>query len=263
MTALKDQVVWITGASGGIGEALAVSAARAGARLVLTARRRTELERVRARCPDPQQVAVLPLDLTDFDAGAAYAAAEAFFGPIDILVNNAGLSQRSLAVDTQLPVYRRLFELDFFACVALCSAVLPGMMARRRGHLVNIASVVAYVGTPLRTGYSAAKHALRGYSDALRAEVWRSGVKVTVICPGFIRTQMSVNAITGDGGQHAQMDRGQARGMDAEACARQIWAAVAADRAEALVGWKEAILVRLQRHCPALVRYLVARAPAT
>src|SRR5882757_5500608 len=119
MTKLADKVVWITGASSGIGEALAVLSSQLGAKLVLSARREAELQRVRAACADPQRVALLPLDLTDFDAVAAAAQAAAFFGPIDILVNNAGISQRSLLKDTDMAVYRRIMELDFFATVAL------------------------------------------------------------------------------------------------------------------------------------------------
>ena len=263
MSKLKDKVVWITGASSGIGEALAISAAEQGARLVLSARRSAELERVRAACANPQQVAVLPLDLTDFDAAQATASAERFFGPIDVLVNNAGISQRSTVLQTSMEVYRRIFELDFFACVALTKAVLPGMVARKRGQLVVISSVVGYVGTPLRSGYAAAKHALHGFYDALRAEVWREQVQVTLICPGFIKTKVSLNAITGDGGKHGVMDDGQLRGMEPAECARQIWAAVAAGREEALIGRKEAFFVRIKRHLPGLLSYAIKRAKVT
>jgi short-subunit dehydrogenase len=263
MTQLRDKVVWITGASSGIGEAMAIEAARKGARLVLSARRASELERVRAACPDPSRVAVLPLDLTDFDASESARAAQGFFGPIDVLVNNAGISQRGLVVDTSMDVYRRILELDFFACVALTKAVLPDMLARKSGHLVVVSSVVAYLGTPLRSGYCAAKHAVNGFFDALRAEVWREGVKVTVICPGFIRTQVTINAITGGGGQYGKMDPATERGMPPEECAQQAWRAVEQDRDEVLVGAKEAMLVRLQRWAPGLARFAIGRAKVT
>ena len=263
MTQLKDKVVWITGASSGIGEALAISASAAGAKLVLSARRETELQRVKNACAHPQNVAVLPLDLTDFDAEAAAQRATAFFGAIDVLVNNAGISQRSTVLQTEMSVYRRIFELDFFACVALTKALLPTMVARKGGHVVTISSVVGYVGTPLRSGYAAAKHALHGFYDALRAEVWRDGVKVTLICPGFIKTNVSLNAITGDGGKHGLMDSGQLTGMDAAECARQIWAAVAAGREEVLIGAKEALFVRIKRHFPSVMSYAIKRAKVT
>lgn len=263
MTQLRDRVVWITGASSGIGEAMALQAAREGARLVLSARRVAELERVRAACPNPDTVAVLPLDLTDFDAADAAARAEQFFGPIDVLVNNAGISQRGLVLDTSMEVYRRIFELDFFACVALSKAVLPGMVARKSGHLVVMSSVVAYVGTPLRSGYAAAKHALHGFYDAARAELWRDNIKVTLICPGFVRTQVTLNAITAQGGRYGKMDPSTERGMAPEECARQAWRAVARDREEAFVGAREAMFARLKRYAPGLISYAVKRARVT
>lgn len=263
MTQLKDKVVWITGASSGIGEALAISASAQGAKLVLSSRRETELQRVKKACSEPANVAILPLDLTDFDAEAAVLKAASFFGEIDLLVNNAGISQRSTVLQTEMSVYRRIFELDFFACVSLTKAVLPQMVACKSGHIVTISSVVGYVGTPLRSGYAAAKHALHGFYDALRAEVWREGVKVTLVCPGFIKTNVSLNAITGDGGKHGLMDDGQLRGMPADECARQIWSAVAAGKEEVLIGSKEALFVRLKRHLPGLMSYAIKRAKVT
>lgn len=262
-TTLNDQRIWITGASSGIGEALALQASAAGAYLVLSARRETELNRVRAACARPERVVVLPLDLTDFDAAEALQRAEAAFGPLDILVNNAGISQRGTVLDTQEAVYRRIFELDFFACVKLTKALLPGMIQRRRGHVVVISSVVGYVGTPMRSGYAAAKHALHGFFEALRAEVWREGVRVTLVCPGYIRTEVSLNAVTADGGTHGKMDEGQLKGLSAEACADRIWRAVAEGRAEVLIGAREAVFVYLRRWLPGLVRWALKRVKVT
>lgn len=262
LTQLADKSVWITGASSGIGEALAVGAAQRGAKLILSARRTAELERVRARCANPDQVALLPLDLTAFDADAAARKAAELFGGVDLLVNNAGISQRSTVLDTELATYRRILELDFFAVAALTRAVLPGMIARGGGHIVTISSVVGYVGTPLRSGYAAAKHALHGYTDAARAELWRQNIRFTLVCPGYIRTNVSLNAITGSGGAHGQMDQGQAKGMDPDRCAEQIWRAVERDRDEVHVG-REKAFIWLKRHFPALVSFLVKRAKVT
>lgn len=259
MTQLKDKVVWITGASSGIGEALAVQASKQGAKLVLSARREPELARVKALCADPAKVAVLPLDLTAFDATEATARAAAYFGPVDVLVNNAGISQRSLMLETSMEVYRRILELDFFATVALCKAVVPGMVARGGGHVVQISSVVGYVGTPLRTGYAAAKHAMQGFTEAARAELWKQNVRFTVVCPGFIKTAVSLNAITGDGGLHGKMDVGQQKGMDPQRCADLVWRGVAADREEVHVG-REGAFIWLKRHFPAAVSAILKRA---
>lgn len=259
MSFLDKQVVWITGASSGIGEALAIQASAEGARVILSARRIEELERVKALCAHPANVAVLPLDLTAFDAEDAAARAAKFFGAVDVLVNNAGISQRSTVLDTPMEVYRRILELDFFACVSLTKAVLPAMVARGSGKVVTISSVVGYVGTPLRSGYAAAKHALHGFFDAARAELWKSGVQFTIICPGFIKTNVSLNAITRDGGTHGKMDAGQAKGMAAEDCARKIWKAVGQGREEVIIG-KEKVLVIAKRLLPGLVSYGVKRA---
>ena len=259
---LSEKVIVITGASAGIGEAMALLAARRGAKLVLSARRREELERVRGLCADPAQVAVLPLDLSAFDAAEAVRRAQAFFGGVDVLVNNAGISQRSLLKDTEVEVYRRIMELDFFAPVALTRALLPAMRVRGGGHFVMIGSVVSKVGVPLRTGYSAAKHALAGFTEAARSELWRDGVKFTLACPGFVRTEVSKNALLGSGEKHGVIDPGIARGLPAEDCAAQIWRAVERDREEVYIG-RESRVIHLKRLAPGLASYLLKRAKVT
>jgi dehydrogenase/reductase SDR family protein 7B len=260
MTDLAQKVIWITGASSGIGEAMAVAASRRGAKVILTARRANELERVKGLCANPAQAAVLPLDLLKLgDPAATVRDAEKFFGPIDVLVNNAGISQRSRVLETSLEVYRQIFELDFFATVALTKAVLPGMVQRKAGHVVVVSSVVGYISSPLRSGYAAAKHALHGFYDAARAEHWRDGVKFTLACPGYVKTDVSVNAVTGTGGKHGKVDPSIARGVEPSACAEKIWRAVEKDKDEVLVG-REALVVYLKRFFPALFSFAVNRA---
>jgi len=260
MTQLQGKVVWITGASSGIGEAMAVLAAQRGAKLVLSARRREELERVRGLCADPAQVAVLPLDLMQFDAAEAARQAESYFGRVDVLVNNAGVSQRSLFKDTELDVYRRIMELDFFAPVALTKALLPGMRARQEGHIVMIGSVVSKIGVPLRTGYSAAKHALAGFSEAARTELWRDGVRFTLVCPGFVQTQVSVNALGGDGRQHGVLDEQIKKGLSVDYCAGRIWRAVEKNQEDVLIAGRESLAVLLKRVSPPLLSFVLKRA---
>ena len=260
MTDLAQKVVWITGASSGIGEALALLASKRGAKLVLSARRASELERVKGLCADPSKVAVHPLDLTKIGDGVAAAReAEKFFGPIDVLVNNAGISQRSMVLDTSLDVYRQIFELDFFATVALTKALLPGMVQRKSGHVVVVSSVVGYISSPMRSGYAAAKHALHGFYDAARAEHWRDNVKFTLACPGYIATNITLNAIDGKGGKWGKMDPSIAKGVAPADCAETIWRAVEKEREEVLVG-KEALVVYLKRYLPALFSYGINRA---
>jgi len=223
----KGQVVWITGASSGIGEALALQFADEGAKIVLSARRSDELERVREACIscglDPAQVIVLPLDVTDFAAmPAALHRVTDTFGRVDMLINNAGISQRSLCVDTDMSVYRRLFDVDVLGQIALTKTVLPLMLEQGSGHIAITSSVAGKVGVPYRTGYCAAKHAVMGFYDALRAETARNGILVTTITPGFIKTNISVNALKGDGTEFGKTDGDIAGGMDATRCAEVI-----------------------------------------
>lgn len=223
----QGKVVWITGASGGIGAALARHLAARGARLVLSARRAEALEKVKADCVsaglEAESVLVLPLDVVATNTmPAAVESVLAHFGHIDLLVNNAGISQRSLCLETELDVYRQLFEVDVIGQIALTKQVLPHMVARGSGHVAVTASVAGKLGVPLRTGYCAAKHAVMGFFDALRSEVAHLGVRVTTIVPGFIRTDIARNALTGTGAPTGAADEDIDAGMDVDACAAAI-----------------------------------------
>ncbi|HSK38276.1 MAG TPA: SDR family oxidoreductase [Arenibaculum sp.] len=265
MADFRDKVVWITGASSGIGAALARAFAARGARLVLSARRMAALEAVRAGCAgDPARIRLVPLDLADH-AALPERARDALgqFGRIDILVNNGGISQRSLVKDTALEVDRRLIDVNYLGTVALTKAVLPHFLEQGRGHIVTVTSLVGIFGTPMRSGYSASKHALHGFFDSLRAELADTGIRVSLVCPGFIRTDVSINALTADGSAQGTLDRAQAEGMDPDACAVRILAGIAAGRREILVGGREVMGVHLARWFPGLFARLVSRARVT
>lgn len=258
----KDKRVWITGASSGIGEALAMAFHRAGARLILSARREDELKRVQAACGGAPRTQVLPLDVTLGEELPDKArAALAMFGGVDILVLNAGITQRSLARDTAESVYRRLMEVNFFGPEALTRAVLPSMLENKSGHFVVISSVAGKFGVPLRSGYSATKFALHGFYEALRAEEERNGIRVTLVCPGYIRTEISLSALKGDGGSHAKMDPELARGMPADECARQVLQGVARGKKEiVLAAAREKMLVYMKRFFPGALARMLGRA---
>lgn len=259
-----DEVVWVTGASSGIGEALARELAGRGCRLVLSSRREGRLREVRDSLPEPARHRVQPLDL-----GRPEELAEAarpvldHFGRVDVLVHNGGISQRSRAEDTALEVDRRVMEVDYFGAVALTKAVLPSMLERGAGRIVVVSSLVGHIGTPLRSGYAAAKHALHGFFDSLRAEVHDRGVRVTLVCPGFIRTPLPIHALTADGTPQGSMDRAQLEGMSAEECARRIARALDRGKDEVLIGGKETLAVHLHRLAPALYRRLIRRVRVT
>ena len=250
-------VVWITGASSGLGEALAYAYARQGARLILSARRSEELHRVCQACAQPGKHLVLPLDLT---RGATFAAAAeaalAHGGQVDLLINNGGISQRGLATTTTAQVEREIMETDYFGPVALTKAILPAMCSRRTGRIAVISSVMGYVGTPMRSSYAAAKHALHGYFDSLRAEIWREGVGVTLVCPGYVDTAISANALAADGSRPGS-SRPRRRGLAADRAASIILRAIAQGRDEIAFGGREVWGIRLQRFCPRVLARLV------
>ena len=260
----RDKVVWVTGASSGIGEAVARELGRRGARLVLSARRREKLEALRQELGEPERHAVVPLDLAETAAiPAAVEAALAHAGRIEVMVHNAGIGQRSLVVDTDLEVDRRLLEVNFFGTVALTKALLPSMLEAGGGRFVVVTSLVGKIGTPLRSGYAASKHALHGFFDSLRAELWEQGIRVTLVCPGFIKTELPLTALTGDGSPQGRMDRAQLAGYPAERCAEKIVRAVERDREEVLIGGKERYAVYLKRFVPGLFSRLIRRVRVT
>lgn len=262
MTDFQDKVVWVTGASSGIGEALAKAFAAEGAKLILSARRVAELERVRdAIGGHNAPVALVPMDVADLDAIPARAAeALAAFGRIDVVVNNAGISQRSLAKDTTLAVDQRLMLVNYFGTVAVTKAVLPHMLERGTGHLAAVTSIVGKFGTPWRSAYSASKHAVHGFFDSLRAELADTGIKVTLIAPGFIRTNVSINALTADGTPLGTMDRAQAEGLDPDIAARRMLEGLKRDELEVYVGGKETRGVLIKRLFPNRFAKWIAKA---
>ena len=237
VVSVENKVVWVTGASSGIGEALVYLLAAEGARLVLSSNEPERLEEVRQRCNAPDRHLALPLDLSDTDAFPGLV--EEVLGRegcVDILVNNGGISVRSLARETDLEIDRRVMEIDYFGHVALTKAVLPSMLERRSGHIVVTSSVMGLMPAPYRSAYCAAKHALHGFFDTLRAEVWRENIHVTMICPAAVRTEISVKALTGDGGRFGKMDGVVAAGIPPEACARAMLDAIRKRKREVVVG---------------------------
>ncbi|MGQ5523074.1 SDR family oxidoreductase [Chitinimonas sp. PSY-7] len=256
----RNRVVWITGASSGIGEGLAHALAKRGAQLVLSARRINELERVCTACSGMSRPMVLPLDLTKpADFGGAVAEVEAKFGRIDTLIHNAGVAQRSYARETPIEVDRALMEINYFGPVALTKAVLPGMLARGAGHFVVISSVMGKVGTPRRTAYSAAKHALHGFFDSLRAELWREGICVTLVCPGFIQTPLPSAALLADGTPQGRMDALSRQGYPVDKCVAQIMRGLDGEQVEFCVGGAEIWAATIGRLWPSLYRQLIRR----
>lgn len=258
----RDKVVWITGASSGIGEALAYKLSQAGAHLALSSNEPERLKEVREKCSHEAVHMVLPLDLSEWHT-LAPKAQEVLgrFGRVDILVNNGGISHRSLAKDTSLEVDRRVMDIDFFGHIALTKAVLPSMLERKSGHIVVTTSLAGLIPVPYRTAYCAAKHALHGFFDTLRVELWDDNIKVTLVCPAQVRTNISYQALAGDGGKYGIMDPLIEAGMTPEACAEEIITAVVKGKQQILVGKGKPIIgTYVKRLSPALFTRLVRKA---
>lgn len=255
----KGKTIWITGASSGIGKALTQNLHQQGANLIISSRRKETLEEVKEECSDStDSIKVLPMDLSNTDTLAARAEkAQDMFGPIDILFNNGGVSQRSLALETDMDIVRKVLEVNFFGYVALTKAILPKMMERRSGHIVVTSSVMGKFGTQMRSAYSASKHALHGWFDSLRQEVYGSNIKVTLVCPGFIKTNVTINALKADGSAYGKMAPGQANGMSPERCAEKMLKGIKKGKQEIYVGGREILGIYLNRLAPRLFRSIL------
>ena len=265
MSYFENKVIWITGASSGIGAALARHFAKVGSRLILSARRKAQLEEVKESCKrSDEDILVMPLDLAEHDSFTEKTKQVIdYFGRIDILINNGGISQRSLIVETDFSVYKKLIDIDYLGTVALTKAVLPVFIKQRSGHFAVVTSLMGKFASPLRSGYCGAKHALHGFFDALRMEHEKDNIKVLTICPGFIRTNVSINALSADGSKQNSMDKTTNAGMSPEECAAEIAAAIRREKFEVLIGGKETFAVYLKRFFPRLLHRVVMRSEVT
>jgi dehydrogenase/reductase SDR family member 7B len=232
----SDKTAWITGASSGIGEALAKAFVASGGHAVLSGRNVAELERVAVATGAPERCCILPFDTVDYATlPSKVAEAIAYQGKIDVLVNNAGISQRSPAIDTDLSVYQRIVDVDVLAPIALTQALLGHLVSNGHSQIIMISSVAGKAGIPMRTAYCAAKHGLIGYADALRSEVAGQGVKVLVVAPGSVRTNVSRNALNADGTVRGTSDAAIDNGIDPDVVATTIWDAVDAGKREIVI----------------------------
>ncbi|HEX6227375.1 MAG TPA: SDR family oxidoreductase [Chryseolinea sp.] len=264
MTSPSEEVIWITGASSGIGEALTYEYAKREVRLIISARRKDELERVKQNCShrSHSNIHILPLDLSKHSTlQAIVTEALQIFGRIDILVNNGGLGQRSLIQETSLEVDRQLMEVNYFGTIAITKYLLPHFIYRQRGHIATVTSLTGKFGTPYRSAYAASKHALHGFFDALRAEHWKDNIHVTMICPGFIQTKLSAAALKGDGSAQVQLDKTSYKKKSPEWCAMRIVRAIEKRREEVYIGGREVLGVYIKRFFPRVFSKLIRKVP--
>ncbi len=258
---LKGKIVWITGASSGIGKALAIALSKKKARLILSGRNSDSLEKVAQICSKDTTVAVLPLDLEKTSSLSKKGKeAIALFNGLDLLINNAGISQRALAMETDLEVDRRLIEVNYFGTIALTKSILPYFQQQQQGMVVCITSIVGKIGTPYRSSYAASKHALHGYFDSLRAEVHQDHIKICLLCPGFVHTQITKNALTGNGSPLNLVDPATKNGLSPEKFAQIAIKKISREKEEAAIsGWKEKMAVLLKRFFPSLFSIIIRK----
>ena len=265
MAKFENQTVWITGASSGIGEACAYLFAKEKANLILTSSRAEALNKTAEKCRIlGAECKTLPFDLSDIDGiPTLVEAAFKSFGSIDILYNNAGISQRGLTAETTFQVDRKIMDINFFAPILITKLVLPEMLKKQKGTIAVTSSIAGKFGFPLRSAYSASKHALYGFFETLHAEYYDQNIRVVMVCPGFVKTNISMNALEKDGKRHGILDTGQAGGISAEKAAKEIVNAIYKRKPEVFVGGKELIMVYLKRFFPNLSRKLIRKIKST
>lgn len=250
----EHKIIWITGASSGIGAALVLQLAQFKLKLIISARREAELNKLKEQCSSmPAEIVVLPFDLSNiatFESVVEQALQQ--FGKIDLLFNNGGVSQRSLAKETPLLVDRKMMEINFFANIQLSKLLLPSMLKQHYGHFVVTSSISGKFGFYERSAYAASKHALHGFYESLYLENKDQGIRITMVCPGSIKTNIALAALNKEGLPAAAADARLDNGMEASACAQKIISAVAKEKKEVLIGKSELIPAYLKRFLPAL-----------
>lgn len=261
----KDKIVWITGASSGIGEALAYGFMKEGAKVIISSNLEKELNNVRDNSLKIGAVCVAKLfDLTKADEiNQVVDEVIKEFGTVDILINNGGISQRSLAYETPVDLDRKIMEIDYFGAITLTKSLLPHMIKNGSGNIAVTSSISGKFGFPLRSAYSAAKHALHGFYETLGFELKEKNIYVTIVCPGRVKTNISLHALKADGTPHNQMDSGQNLGIPVEECAKKYMNAIHRNKREVYIGGKEIMMVYFKRYLPGIFYKIASKVDPT
>lgn len=257
----NGRIAWVTGASSGIGEALVKNLAKAGARVIMSSHEPEELERVKEEMGETEKEAfILAFDLSN--SNEVEKAAEAVlnkFGKVDIFFSNGGVSTRSTAIEIPIELDRKVMEINYFSGVIITKKLLPVMIKEGFGHIIATSSISGKFGFPLRSAYAASKHALHGFYESVWTELHSKGIRTTIVCPGRVKTKISLHALDKDGKEYGKMSKGQAEGIDPETCALQIMRAASLNKREVLVGGKELLMPRLKQYFPRIFYKLVTR----
>lgn len=260
MAKIDGKTIWVTGASSGIGEALVYALDKKNCKLIISSRKKEALESVKSNCVHKENITIIPMDLEDI-ASMPEKVKQAFdvFGATAILINNAGISQRSKIADTDISVYKRLMDINYLGTVALTKAVLPYFVKNSGGHFVTVSSLMGKFAGPQRSGYCGSKHALHGFFDVLRMEHEADGIHVTMICPGYVQTNIDKNALTADGSPQRTHDVENQNGLPVDLFAKKMIRAIERKKYEAFMGGKEVMGIYVKRWFPKLLHRLVLR----
>jgi short-subunit dehydrogenase len=254
MRRFEEKVIWITGASSGIGEALVYKFIELGAIVIASSNQADELQRVKTSCGDrSDRVHIAYFDLANCEGIEDVVKAQvSALSRIDCLINLGGVSQRAYIEDTPLWLDRKIMEINYFGTIALTKAVLPYMIEQKEGHILATSSISGRFGFPLRSAYSASKQALHGFFETLHIENKKNCVRASVIIPGRVRTNISKNALTASGDAHGKMDPGQRRGITPEKAAEKIITGIKRNKREILVGSTELIMLYIRKYFPSI-----------
>lgn len=256
----NGKTVWVTGASSGIGAALCNELASKGANIVLSARRVAELEAVRSGMQRTEDHLILPLDVTDRSSySAALDSILARYGSLHSVVLNAGIGQRGSVLESSVDVERRIMDINYFAVTELARLVLPHFHEQNEGQIVVMSSIMGFISTPRRTTYAASKHALQGYFEGLRAELHKTNISISIVCPGYIHTNISVFAQQGDGTPFGEMDDQHRNAMLSTVFARKAVRGLEREKPILFIGGPERFGPLLARISPSIVRFLLPK----
>lgn len=254
----ENKTIWITGATSGIGLSFFNAfSVKNNITLIISARRKTVLETMKAKATFSENVYVQPMDLSDSDSIRSGCAEVLANHQIDVLFLNAGVAQRSLTRNTTYETAERIIQTDLLGQILQAKLVLPSMLKSKSGHFVVTASVAGKVGTTYRTAYCAAKHGIIGFFDGLRSEESKNGISVTIMTPGYIKTEVSENALVHEGTRFGAVDKTIAKAMDVDVYVRKALPKIARRRAEFAIGGIECLIIPIKRISPWFVRKLM------
>ena len=251
MIEFKGKTVWITGASSGIGKALAIKLGSLGANLVLSSRKKNQLMEVAKLCNT--EVLVLPIDLeksSNFSEKVSKVVSK--FKSIDLLINNGGISQRSRAYETDIEVDRKIMEVNYFGTIALTKSILPIMQKQKSGYITTVSSSSGKFGFFLRSSYSASKFAQVGFFESLRLEEEKNNIFISIVFPFLVKTNISLNAISEKGIANKKNDPLIEKGISPEKCAQDIIDGIMNQKKEIFSGGKGAWILNIKMFFPEL-----------